>query len=403
MGVAAIPAIYILGKTLFGTKVGRTAAILCCFHVFLIQYSQEARAYSLLVLLAVLSSLSFVRGLQGGALKDWAAYILLSSLMVYAQVFGSLVLVSQWLSAILVRKKIPWQRFLGSAILIGVTVAPLPYCLLFVSDRTQLAWLSKPTGGDITRFILQMTGEGGFPLVVMYATLLAIALASAFKGGPFSNSDERWNFVLLMSWLFLPAVVLWLISLRRPVFHARFLIICVPPLLLMGSYALAWIRSRTLFAAALAVLLLFSLDGDLDYFRSRSDIAQTDDWRDATRYILSQTHAEDAIVLTYSEEKLAFDYYRRQFGMTEFAVHEFPEGSNYELLTRRPWRPERPLLDRIAQSYTRVWVVSAFQPDAASRSAVEQISRHLDLQKVQNFGFVRTELFAGPAQAKSTE
>ena len=54
-GVAAIPAIYVLGTRLFGPKAGRVAALLLSVHAFHVEYSQEARAYSLFMLLAVMS------------------------------------------------------------------------------------------------------------------------------------------------------------------------------------------------------------------------------------------------------------------------------------------------------------------------------------------------------------
>src|ERR1700690_770049 len=53
-GVALIPAIYILGKRLFGEREGVVSAMLSAVNMFQIRYSQEARAYSLVMLLSVL-------------------------------------------------------------------------------------------------------------------------------------------------------------------------------------------------------------------------------------------------------------------------------------------------------------------------------------------------------------
>src|SRR5579872_338300 len=74
-GVAAIPAIYLLGRDLFGQKAGRVAALLLSVHVFHIRYSQEARGYSLFVCLAIVSSLFCIRLSQRQSVTNCARYI----------------------------------------------------------------------------------------------------------------------------------------------------------------------------------------------------------------------------------------------------------------------------------------------------------------------------------------
>lgn len=59
-GTLCIPAIYFLGKTMFSKGVGFNAAILLTITPALIYYSQEARAYELLVLFSILSSYFFL-------------------------------------------------------------------------------------------------------------------------------------------------------------------------------------------------------------------------------------------------------------------------------------------------------------------------------------------------------
>jgi mannosyltransferase len=49
--VATVPVVYFLGKSLFDARVGLIAALLLAMNAFHIQYSQEARSYSLLLTL----------------------------------------------------------------------------------------------------------------------------------------------------------------------------------------------------------------------------------------------------------------------------------------------------------------------------------------------------------------
>jgi len=394
-GVAAIPAIYLLGARLFGAKAGRVAALLLSVHAFHIRYSQEARAYSLFMLLAILSSLFLVRSMEDPSRKNWGGYVLFSTLMVYAQVFGGWVLLAQWASLFFRRREVRWKEFIFSAAAIWFLISPLAYCLLFVSDRSQLYWATKPTLQDLYKFALDMAG-GGSLLLLAYLALALAALAAGFtRLRSESATAGIWNYWCLLSWLILPIAVILAISLRWPAFEPRFLIGCVPPLVLLVADGVSRIRSQVLFSVTLMILLALSLSGLSSYYRGRADAEHTDDWRDATRQILSEAEPGDAVLFSYSEERLAFDEYQRQLHLTGSGIHEFPEQTDLELLTLRPSRPSPELLDKIVAGYGRVWVVSAFQPNRASLQVEEELRAHFREHGDRSFGFVHADLFAG--------
>jgi mannosyltransferase len=404
-GVAAIPAIYLLGKRLFGGRAGRVAALLLCVHAFHIRYSQEGRSYSLVMLLAVLSSLFFLRCLEEPSRWNWAAYIAFSTLMVYAQVFGGWVLVAQWSSLFLplffkrseFRCPIHGKQFFFSAAAICFLIAPLAYCLLFVSDRSQLAWLAKPSMQDLYKFCLDLTGNGGTILLLVYLALVLAALAAVIMGRRSApDSGQLWKHFFLLLWLILPPLLLLVISLRWPAFEPRFLIICIPPLLLLAANGLSRVRSKILFSAALMIALALSVAGVDYYYRGRVDDRYTDDWRDATHYILSQAEPGDAIVFTYSEEKLAFDEYQSRFHGENAPLDKYPDETDAELLTRGPSRLSDQSLDGIIVRCRRVSVISAFQPDRLSRQVEAKLGVHFSSHRNFAFGFVRVDLFADP-------
>ena len=393
-GVAAIPAIYLLGTRLFGPKAGRLAALLLSVHAFHIRYSQEARAYSLFMLMAILSSLLLLRSLEQPSRKNWGGYIILSALMVYAQVFGGWMLFVQWVSVYVLRHRVRWKQFLVSVAMICLLILPLALCLLFASDRSQLHWLTKPTLHGLYDFSLDMTGDGGPLLLLAYLALVlggAIPAVSQLKS---HSSEGVWKYWFLLIWLVLPVALVLAISLRWPAFEPRFLIVCLPPLVLLAADALTRVRSKVLFAAAATIVLGLSLNGTYSYYRGRADAEHTDNWRDATRYILSQARAEDTVLFSYSEERLAFDEYQRQLQMAGYRIHEFPEETDLELLTLRPSRPSAELLSNIVAGYERVWVISAFQPNPASRRAEAPLAASFREYSERSFGFVRADLYA---------
>jgi mannosyltransferase len=392
-GVAAIPAIYLLGARLFGPKAGTLAALLLSVHAFHVRYSQEARAYSLFMLLTIGSCLFFLCSLKQPSRNNWVGYTLASTLMVYTQVFGVWVLLAQWVSLCFRGRDVRWRQFFYSAAMICFLISPLTYCLLFISDRSQLSWLTKPALEDFYKFCLDMAGDGGPLLLMAYLALTVAGVAAGLsRVGSRSAYAEIWKYWFLLIWLILPVASVLAISRLWPSFQSRFLILCVPPLVLLVADALTRIHSKLLFSATLMILLGLALNGTYSYYGG-ADNEHTDDWRDATRYILSQAEGGDAVLFSYSEEKLAFDQYQWRFHATGSPIHEFPEETDLELLTLRPSRPSAALLDKIASEYRRVWVISAFQPNRASRQVEAVLRSHFREYGERDFGFVHADLF----------
>ncbi len=93
MGCLAVYLIYVLGARLYNDRmVGLIAAAMLAVSAFHIYYSQEARFYSLQVVVAILSLITFLRALDSGAAKDWALYGLASALTLYTHYFLAMLL-----------------------------------------------------------------------------------------------------------------------------------------------------------------------------------------------------------------------------------------------------------------------------------------------------------------------
>lgn len=146
---AAIPVFYALGKTLFNHRVGVIASFLLGVNGFFIFYSQEARAYSLLVFLTLCSSYFFVKSVILPSRKTWAGFVICSILSVYSHFFAFWVIGVHIVSLVfLPRDNIDWKGIIFSAALIFVCSIPL---LVFISVRDigQISWVNKPGLGNI--------------------------------------------------------------------------------------------------------------------------------------------------------------------------------------------------------------------------------------------------------------
>lgn len=93
VGCAAIPVSYLVGSRLFASRrVGLVAALLLAFSAFHIYYSQEARFYSLTVLVGLLNLYVFNRALQRGRRRDWLFFGGVATLAFYTHYFLAMLL-----------------------------------------------------------------------------------------------------------------------------------------------------------------------------------------------------------------------------------------------------------------------------------------------------------------------
>jgi hypothetical protein len=94
-GLLGLAATYTLGARLFGEVEGIIGALLLAVAPFHVRYSQDARFYTLLVLLSLLSVYFLYRGLSCGKRKWFVGFVICSVLNLYNHLFAFMVLAAQ--------------------------------------------------------------------------------------------------------------------------------------------------------------------------------------------------------------------------------------------------------------------------------------------------------------------
>lgn len=95
-GVAAIPLTQLLGRWTVDRRAGLVGASLVALSPYLLYYSTEARAYSLLMALSLGSTLALLKALQNGRLGWWIAYGACACATAYTHYTGVFVLAGQF-------------------------------------------------------------------------------------------------------------------------------------------------------------------------------------------------------------------------------------------------------------------------------------------------------------------
>jgi mannosyltransferase len=402
-GLAAIPALYLLGRRLFDSRIALTAAALLCVNSFHVYYSQEARSYTLTVFLCILSSLYFLKLFDVPSRWNRTTYVLLSSLAVYAHFFSGLVLLAHWLSLrLLDPSRVPKET---RKVWVPIAVAVFPdIAFIATTGAGPLRWIPRPGLHDLWDLALDLTGSGGVLLVFLYAgACLAAILLSENKAGWRSKQVawDEWRIRFLLLWMFLPVLLVFAVSFARPLFQARYFILSLPALLLLAAHGLASIRWRWFLTVTLLAFLGISLRGTAAYYRERS-MPEEDNWRAASQYLLNNTHSGDALVFHIAMGRLPYEYYHTlpnapsagpvviyPYHGPQITFLDFVEKPNYERLER-----EIPQHQRVWFVITRASTPSGLDRTTSALSAV--IGATEPMAEQHDFGEIQIVLYSKP-------
>jgi mannosyltransferase len=379
-GIAAIPAIFSLGRRLFDAPTGLIAAALLAAHSFHIRYSQEARAYSLQVFLLILATYFFCRILEAPhSRKFWLAYIALGAAAVYCHVFAVLVLASQWLAPGIGRLRSLGLRVLAP-IALGFTLLMAPFAAHMLLEPQQgLSWIPHPTLMFFLGTIRLLTGSGAggrtalsLSLTLVYGILGVVALWNAYLRRPaVATADERFSVRLLFWWIVLPIASTLLFSIAvRPIFYSRFLLMCVPAIALLAAQGISafsglFTRRKTLVLAGVAALtLLLSLAETRRYFQTFPTYGHQ--WGAVVHHIFTNEQPGDAVAISMGIE--VFEYYEHREAPGILPPITFPpelgDGD-------RGFEPE-PVLRQASLGHSRVWLVFPLTEKASIDANVPQ-------------------------------
>ncbi len=407
--VATVPLVYLLGKRFFDPRVGLIAALLLALNAFHIQYSQEARSYSLLVLLVTLSSLFLARGIQRPSWRNWMGYAVASALSVYAHPFAFLVLVAQVSSLVfLPRRSLPWNKLCLSGLALAIALLPIlaPTASGFIdpdtrADATSLGWIPEISLERVHGFAVDLTGQDGDLLFIAYLIPIFVSGVTAIRTWVSARASfESWKYALLLAWLFLPIIITLGYSLLiAPALVSRYLTICLPPLTLLSAvgilqiYQTLSIRRGPLPMGApvisgvlVVALVTLSARGVSTYY---TDFAK-EDWRGTASHIMSHWQPGDGILFYIpSTERMLQHYIKNSEGAPEIRP----------LIPQGQWRgflAEEPDRERIAQYLPdhagRVWLVMARNHSSPSRTRVTNElhvalrNKYQDVQKLYDDG-----------------
>lgn len=360
-GSLAIPLIYLLGRRVAGQSAGLVAALLLAMNPYHIWYSQEAKMYAIVVLLAILSSLLFVEALTRNQTSHWVGYVVVTSLMFYTHVTTVLIFVAQ--IVFVVATFATWRHRLRP-LAISVAALTLPYipiaiwALRVVSGKAR-TWQPDVTLLDAIRIVgIKFAVNRSDLIIEQRAAILFAVLALIGAVALIIQRKLNESGALLFTLTVVPVLGIWLVSIRNSVFSDRYVIVALPAYLILVSagIVLLW-RHRWLWpVGVVALVMIFSYSWATIRDVNLSHDAEKEDWRSAYALIARSAEPGDIILPHPGYIQSTYDYYsQREPGLQEFGTITIPS-FNVRWLTEENmvlW-----ITNRVGQP-DRIWLVAS--------------------------------------------
>jgi hypothetical protein len=304
--------VFAIGRRLFSSEIGLFGALLCALDTTQIVYAQNARPYSLCLLLSCASILAFLRFVRTKDVQSQFGYVISTSLLLYTHyVFFPLLLIQ---NLFFVWKKrtcrsdsceeyLPsWKQWLVLQGIVGLLLTPLvPQIATILCNRYSLNWSKElPHYSDFFCFF-----NGRFLFFASATTLTVMGLCLFLKGvwkgkmegasiqGRHSADNLPGNafpgdpFIFLMLWYLVPVALFFYLA-KGPglnLFVERYLILSALPTFLIIAAVPFGLTGRNLARLFLVIYVLhYAYMEPGGYYREKREFSQgvpgANEWRE---------------------------------------------------------------------------------------------------------------------------
>jgi 4-amino-4-deoxy-L-arabinose transferase-like glycosyltransferase len=382
--------LFVAGRALYDRRTGLIAAVFGAVSPVLVWYSDEARMYSLLVLLAVIAIWAHFQALETNKARYWIIYPLAAAAMVWTHYFAVFpvgvlqlaLLVGLWRR----HGQRRWTRALAfvatTAVIAGLLAPLVPFAAdQFVTNEEAGKGLDQPSraGGGVEGH--EVSPYAGLSNVVW-------AIWGYHSAGTMVSLVALWPLLVLLAFLVLgrrpsratytlvavagaPALALTALALFQPfLFELRFNLTAVPILALLGASAVsAWAASR-LGRALVIVGVSATLLGATADQQLNGDNPRLYDFEGSLGEVSARAGPDDVVL------------YQPQF-LNNVIEYYAPE------LEARPVESAEPLDDPQAGS---IFVLLSFTDDTANPHAVDGVLAELERERAVVDHFSRPQV-----------
>jgi mannosyltransferase len=392
-GVLSVVLLYVLAKRLIDDCAAQWSALLLTLSPYMVYYAQEIKMYSWVLMLVLLALYALDRACTRPSPRWWTVVLIATTLAFY----------SHLLAALIIPVEVLWfwlhPRRHSRAWLGGVTTV----ALLTIPYLPMLRWIAPLLLAE------RETGYPAYSLGGMTATLFSgwtVGVAQgSFLSGRFMIYVAlffglmamvgsvvlvfRKRFVLLVQlwlWILVPLLLLWLVSLRGPIFTDRYLIWTAPAFYVLAGTGLATIHAFRPWLIVILLLHVLFLNGVGLYRQAAYPIKPQ--FQLATHYIEAQRAPDELLLFQIPYNHYVALYYAEEpldpWGEAPFTNWKLEDGS-YQVDMAYVEEEMKALLN----DYSGVWLVYSEVALWDDRELVKQwLDSHARFIKQQSYAGV---------------
>jgi hypothetical protein len=307
-GVALIPLVYVILSRWTGSSLAALAgAALVAIDPFFVGTSQDARPYSLVVLIGLLQAALCYETIHAANWTKRLALVICTVVLFYLHFLALLLVVGEIAFYVILMVR---GRGVAGYPLRWVFVDGLLIALLCLPGALRSLDLARSRGSTLALFIsAKVTPDDlltifSLSVYIVIPGVLALLIDYMLGSGrpPKPLSPERMQVgVFLCCWYLFPLALAWFLTRSNvfPIFIHRYVITCAVVPIFGAALLLTFFRSvsaRTVFL--LLIVLAGQWEGPLRFFRDRHLFSghYFEDWRAAVGHIASADRAgEDAV------------------------------------------------------------------------------------------------------------
>lgn len=362
----------------------RITIALVIFSPLLVLYSQEARMYALVALLALIEFYTFVSILLTGRWRMLIACVLVSWAMTGLHYYSVLMLAAEGLFLLTILPR-GGRRVIKPAAALVVALLPILFWIalapgfratfadvLTTASSAEPAWITflGRAWRDLTfGAVVWQPAQAALGYLLLPLFLLGVGSALWVRPAHDTPGALPWGRLSVLT-ILIPMAV----SLAFPHrIHTRYILFIAPFCYLLIALGIDWLWRHT---QVLGVMGLIAAAGvaflGLTYYFNSYDKSG---YRDVTRYVLQQAGPDDAIVLESPRQHLLAKYYLP----ASRAIYPMPPITLPDTwpVTAPPIKPEAvdARLREILQQHRELWLILAGQNEVDSGDFVEKYLR----------------------------
>ncbi len=322
-GVLSLLAMYHYSKKVFGQYVSTSATILLSLTYAGVYYSQEARSYSFLILLSIVSTFSFMKIVSNEktSVRDYIIYTIVCILIAYVHYFGLLLIEFQFIYLFLNAAFHNKQEFLKVVLIqFLLLISYIPWINVMINTLNKNGggkfWIQKPGLLLIAQFFGLVIYPGVISILIAFVFLMIIPLALDYEKFK-SNLLSTLKAMNLKSPLFIlfylaigTLIAGFIISQSTPILTARNLLTLSPIIYILISVWVSMCSKLSGYKQNAYILTIcivcFALVSPQFYSPNKEQ------WRESINYAVENSDNQTTFVtLGYT------DYYKYYFDQIE--------------------------------------------------------------------------------------